>query len=86
MKTPNWVVITAHANPDYTIDIKFADGSQKRYDAHRLLEKPVYADLVNLGLFLSAKAECGTIVWSDDLDIAPEHLYEYSEPVFEAQS
>ena len=26
-----------------------------------------------------AKAECGTVVWSDDIDIAPEHLYEYSQ-------
>ena len=86
MKTPNWVVITAQANPDYTIDITFADGSQKKYDAHQLLEKPIYADLINPGIFLSAKAECGTVVWNDDLDIAPEHLYEYSEPIFKVPS
>ena len=28
--------------------------------------------------FLCAKAECGTVVWSDEIDIVPEHLYESS--------
>lgn len=27
---------------------------------------------------MKAKVECGTVVWSDEIDIAPEHLYEYS--------
>jgi hypothetical protein len=31
--------------------------------------------------FLQAKAECGTVVWNDDIDIDPEHLYECSELV-----
>ena len=35
----------------------------------------------NLSFFLCAKAECGTVVWDDDVDIAPEHLYECSKPV-----
>ena len=25
-----------------------------------------------------AQAECGTVVWSDEIDVAPEHLYESS--------
>ena len=28
-----------------------------------------------------AQAECGTVVWSDEIDVAPEHLYESSCPV-----
>ncbi len=31
--------------------------------------------------FLTAKADCGTVVWDDDIDIAPEHLYESSTPM-----
>ncbi|MDO5327119.1 MAG: hypothetical protein Q4G00_10425 [Clostridia bacterium] len=30
---------------------------------------------------MQAKAAFGTVVWSDDVDIAPEHLYECSVPV-----
>ena len=82
MKIPDWVVIKVQANPDYSLDIIFDDGLKKRYDARPILDKPIYADLHNPGLFLSARAECGTVVWNDDLDIAPEHLYECSKPLF----
>ena len=29
---------------------------------------------------MRAHAEYGTVVWTDDIDIAPEHLYECSVP------
>jgi len=37
--------------------------------------------LRNPSFFMTAKAECGTVVWNDDIDIAPEHLYDASIPV-----
>ena len=78
MSTPVWIVRSVVPSPDYTLHLQFADGTRKVYDARPLLEKPIYASLKNLPLFLSAKAECGTVVWADDTDIAPEHLYEFS--------
>lgn len=78
MKTPKWVVKEVHPQADYTLYIVFADGSRKIYDAHPLLTKPIYSKLQNSAFFLKAKAECGTVVWDDDIDIAPEHLYECS--------
>ncbi len=81
MNLPKWVVKDVKANNDYTLLITFADGERKIYDARPLLKKPIYASLKNLPFFLSAKAECGTVVWSDDVDIAPEHLYECSKRV-----
>ncbi len=80
MKTPNWVVTTATAAPDYTIHLTFADGKHGIYDARPLLEKPLFAKLKSLPFFLRAKAADGTVVWDDDIDIAPEHLYECSVP------
>ncbi|WP_294158092.1 DUF2442 domain-containing protein [uncultured Selenomonas sp.] len=80
MKTPNWVVKTATAAPDYTLHLTFADGKQGIYDARPLLEKPLFAKLKSLPFFLNAKAEDGTVVWDDDIDIAPEHLYDCSIP------
>ena len=78
MKTPVWVVKAVTPKDDYSLCLTFADGAQKVYDARPLLEKPLYSPLKNLSLFLRAKAECGTVVWDDAIDIAPEHLYECS--------
>jgi len=81
MKTPVWVVKEVQTREDYTLLLTFADGTKKLYNARPLLEKAIYAQLKNLSFFLDAKAECGTVVWNDDIDIAPEHLYECSDLV-----
>lgn len=76
---PKWSVIEAIPHKDYTITIKFQDGSVRLYDAKPLLEKNIFERLKNPGFFIQAKVECGTVVWNDDIDIAPEHLYEASK-------
>ena len=81
MKSPVWVVKEVQPKEDYTLLLTFADGSAKVYNVRPLLEKAIYAPLKNPAFFLRAKVECGTVVWNDDVDIAPEHLYECSEPV-----
>ena len=84
MKTPVWIVQDVQPKEDYTLLLTFADGVKKIYDARPLLEKAIYARLRSPAFFLSAKAECGTVVWGgadDDIDIAPEHLYECGRPV-----
>ena len=81
MKSPVWVVKDVKPNKDYTLLLTFADGAQKVYNARPLLKKTIYSQLGNLDFFLCAKAEYGTGVWNDDIDIAPEHLYECSTPV-----
>ena len=76
MPQPKWAVISAIPRKDYSIEIRFADGKHGVYDAAPLLLQDYFKPLNNMGLFLSGKAECGTVVWNDLLDIAPEHLYE----------
>ena len=78
MKTPVWIVKDVEPMSNYTLLLSFADGSRKMYNASPLLEKPIYSKLKNIAFFMKAKAECGTVVWDDDVDIAPEHLYECS--------
>ena len=85
MNLPEWVVLDVVPNKDYTLLLTFADGEKKIYGARPLLNKAIYAQLKSLPFFLSARAECGTVVWSDDVDIAPEHLYECSVPVENAE-
>ncbi len=81
MKNPVWVVTGVKAQDDYTLLITFTSGEQRIYNARPLLEKAIYSPLKNLAFFLGAKAEYGTVIWNDDIDIAPEHLYECSQPV-----
>ena len=81
MITPAWVVKEVQPKQDYTLLLTFADGTRKIYDARTLLNKPIYSQLKNITFFLRAKAEYGTVIWNDDIDIAPEHLYECSKIV-----
>lgn len=81
MNTPSWVVKDVHPDKDYTLLLSFADGSKKVFDARPLLDKDIYARLKDLPFFLKAKVECGTVVWDDETDIAPEYLYDCSRPV-----
>lgn len=81
MKNPVWVVEEVQPQADYTLLLTFTSGEKRVYHARPLLEKPIYAQLKNLAFFLGAKAACGTVIWNDDIDIAPEHLYECSSPI-----
>lgn len=81
MKNPVWVVKDVQAQEDYTLLITFTGGEKRIYNARPLLEKAIYSPLRNLAFFLGAKADCGTVIWNDDVDIAPEHLYECSRPL-----
>lgn len=74
-------VTKVDANSDYTLFLTFSNGEKKLYDAAPLLGKSLYKELNSLDFFLSAKEQYGTVVWSDEIDIAPEHLYEHSVTV-----
>lgn len=81
MKTPVWIVKEVVPREDYTLLLTFADGSQRVYNALPLLNKAIFADLKSLPFFLKAHVSGDTVIWNDDVDIAPEHLYECSVPV-----
>lgn len=76
-----WIVTAVEARSDYTLILTFIDGKRKIYNALPLLEEAIYAPLKNLTFFLSAKVSGDSVAWSDDLDIAPEHLYECSKEI-----
>lgn len=76
--TPKWTVTAVQPQKDYTLLLTFAGGEKRIYNALPLLEKGIYAPLKKLTFFMGAKVDGGTVVWSDEVDIAPEHLYECS--------
>ena len=86
MANPVWCVAAVQPRPDYTMLLTFENGERRIYDARPLLEKKNCAELKNLPFFMRAKAEYGTVVWSDEVDIAPEHLYACSKPIRTAEA
>ncbi len=81
MGNPAWVVTKAIPQKDYTLIITFEDGKTGVYDFKPNLTRTIFKKQRNIDFFMQAKALYGTVVWPDDSDIAPEHLYEKLRPV-----
>ena len=81
MGNPAWVVKKVIPRKDYTLLLTFEDGKNGIYDFRPDLSRPVFRKQQNIDFFMHAKALYGTVVWPDDSDIAPEHLYENSTSV-----
>lgn len=78
---PKWRVTAVQPQKDYTLLLTFTDGEKRLYNALPLLDKGIYSQLKNLSFFMSARVDGDTVIWSDEVDIAPEHLYDNSSPV-----
>jgi len=72
-------VVAVKAMQDYTLVLTFSNGEKRTFNVLPLLEKSVYKPLANKAFFLTAKIDGGTVVWNDDIDIAPENLYRQSK-------
>ena len=81
MNKPKWSVVSVIPRDDYTLLIKFSDGKKGIYDFKKDLECPLYERQRNIAFFMQAKAMYSSVVWPDDSDIAPEHLYEASTEI-----
>lgn len=71
-------VIKATPRADYKVDVVFKNGVTGVYDCRPLLHDSFWTPLKDQALFNLAHAECGTIVWNDDIDVAPESVWEDS--------
>ena len=70
-------VIEAKHLHDFTIWMRFEDGTQGEVDLASELWGPVFEPLKNIEYFRNFEvAEYGTIAWPNGADIAPEFLYE----------
>jgi len=71
-------VIKATPRANYQVDVVFRNGVTGVYDCRPLLQDPFWAALKDEAFFNLVHAECGTLVWNDDIDVAPESVWEDS--------
>jgi hypothetical protein len=73
-------VTAVKANNDYTLDLKFSDGSVKRFDVKPYLKYEVFKELENLAYFKQVSLAFGTVQWPHEQDIAPDTLFAEGAP------
>ncbi len=64
-----------------TSDVTFSNGEMHVFDAIPYLEHPAFQDLKAISLYMQARVEHHTVVWNDEIDMAPENLYLESMPL-----
>jgi hypothetical protein len=68
---------------DYTIRLKFDDGSEQVINFEAILYGPLFEPLRDLQLFnqVALNAELGTLVWPNGADIDPTVLHDWPDQV-----
>ena len=73
-------VISVAPQKDHTLWLLFENGQKRHFDMKPLLDKKPFSRLKGLPLFMRATVAYGTVVWPGNIDIAPETLWDKSEP------
>jgi hypothetical protein len=68
-------VTAVKANDDFSLDLRFDDGSVRRFDVKPYLECGVFEELKDKDYFKKVKVAFGTVQWPNEQDIGPETLY-----------
>lgn len=79
-------VVEAKANDDFSLELKFNDGSVKRFDVAPYLDYEVFKPLKNIDYFKRIKIAFGTVQWQDEQDISPDTLYLEGKDINEKES
>jgi Protein of unknown function (DUF2442) len=71
-------VVEAKYLRDFTIWVRFEDGTEGEIDLSKELYGPVFEPLRDVSYFRQVRVdpELGTIVWPNGADLAPEFLYD----------
>ncbi len=69
------------ANDDWTLDISFDDGANRRFDVKPLLEYEAFASLSQLSAFKAIHNGGYFIEWVSDADLSADTLYLDGVPI-----
>ena len=79
-------VIQVVPRDDFSLELCFNTGDHRLFDARPYLERGVFIRLKDIELFKQAYVALDTVCWPDNLDIAPETLFDRSIPIEMQQS
>jgi hypothetical protein len=65
---------------EYKILLTFENGEKREFDCATLIDQKPFQVFEDKNYFKRAKIEYGTLVWPNEIDIAPETLYICSTP------
>jgi hypothetical protein len=68
-------ITTVRANDDWTIDVSFADGEERRFDLKPLLECEAFVALRNMGMFKAVRNGGYFVEWANAADLSADTLY-----------
>jgi hypothetical protein len=71
-------VISVTHQDDYKLILNFNTGEVRFFDMYPYLEYTVFKSLIDIEIFKLAQVQYGTVTWPNEIDIAPERLYEES--------
>ena len=74
-------VTAVKANDDFSLELRFSDGSVKIFDTKPYLDYEVFRELKDLNYFRQVALAFGTVRWPHEQDISPETLYIEGLPV-----
>ena len=63
---------------NYILLLTFENGEQRYLDMKPYLHRGVFKELVNKDVFNTAHVSFDTVAWRNEVDLAPEVLYEKS--------
>lgn len=63
------------ANDDYTLTLVFTNQEVRRFDVKPYLDRGVFRELKDLGLFRTVRVCMGTVQWKSGQDFCPDTLY-----------
>jgi Mg/Co/Ni transporter MgtE len=75
-------VINAELKNDYKIYVEFNDGVKGIIDFKKILEedhRAIIRELLNKDLFKTVKVNLHTLCWDNEVDFAPDYLYDQIE-------
>jgi len=72
-------VIKAELKNDYRVYVEFNDGTNGIIDFKQILEndhRAIIRELLDKDLFKTVKVNLNTLCWDNDVDFAPDYLYD----------
>jgi hypothetical protein len=74
-------VVSVQAQSDYKLLLEFENGEKRIFDMSGLIDKKPFKKLKSSSLFQQASVAYGTVIWPGNIDIAPETLWDCSDPL-----